>query len=348
MIGARTGADLRVCELFAFLHDSRRQDEWEDPDHGARAAEYAAWLRGKGYFELDDSAFALLQQACIGHSLGETRADATIQACWDSDRLDLGRVGIRPDPRYLCTAMAQHPGYLERAYRWSLGRSLTDSRPQEVHHVRVDDAGVVHLDDFAPAMAFNPQGRPPEARTSLSHPLRIDQLPVGNKGGAIGLTFAPGKWQPRAMTGAWARDLDADLQAIRDWGATDLISLIEPFEFTELRIASLPERTAGLGIAWHGLPITDQQAPDHRLLEPWSGLGPVLADKLHAGDRVVVHCKGGLGRAGTVATMLLIQTDPDLDLAEAMRRVRKVRPDAIETEAQERFLRQWFSRKTAP
>ena len=55
VVGARTGADLRVCELFAFLHDSRRQDDWEDPDHGVRAAIYAASLRERGYFEPGDA-----------------------------------------------------------------------------------------------------------------------------------------------------------------------------------------------------------------------------------------------------------------------------------------------------
>ena len=42
-------------------------------------------------------------------------------------------------------------------------------------------------------------------RTSLTHPLAIAELPVGERGGAIGVTFAPGKYQEVAMTGAWAR-----------------------------------------------------------------------------------------------------------------------------------------------
>ena len=29
--------DLRVVELFAFLHDSRRENEYDDPAHGRRA-----------------------------------------------------------------------------------------------------------------------------------------------------------------------------------------------------------------------------------------------------------------------------------------------------------------------
>jgi len=38
MIGRATGADLLVVELFAFLHDSRRLNEYKDPDHGSKTA----------------------------------------------------------------------------------------------------------------------------------------------------------------------------------------------------------------------------------------------------------------------------------------------------------------------
>ncbi len=38
-----------------------------------------------------------------------TAGDITVQTCWDADRLDLGRVGITPNPRWLCTACAKDP-----------------------------------------------------------------------------------------------------------------------------------------------------------------------------------------------------------------------------------------------
>lgn len=114
-IAIETGANLRVVELFAVLHDSQRQNENHDPDHGNRAAAYAAELRGK-WFELTDDEMKLLQEACRYHSDGFVEAHPTVQACWDSDRLDLGRVGVRPDPRYLCTSYAKRPEIIEAAY----------------------------------------------------------------------------------------------------------------------------------------------------------------------------------------------------------------------------------------
>lgn len=143
------------------------------------------------------------------------------------------------------------------------------------------------------------------------------------------------------MTGTWNRDLDLDLSTIRSWGATYLVSLIEPWEFDELRIVELPERAAALGIVWHGLPIVDGAAPDSVFLKEWLVLGPELCQELLDGRRVVVHCKGGLGRAGTVACMLLLGTGMATTGMQAMDLVRQVRSGAIETREQENFICAW-------
>lgn len=185
----------------------------------------------------------------------------------------------------------------------------------------------------------------PTARTSQTHPLRIATIRIGASGGAIGITFAPGKHQTQAMTGTWARDLDIDLHMIKQWGASDLITLLEPHELDELGIPGLPEKAAQLGLAWHGFPISDGQAPDDRFLRPWLTAGPLLANKILHGYRVLVHCKGGLGRAGTVACLLLLATGAAADADAAMQQVRDVRPGAIETAAQESFLRREFERR---
>ena len=118
-IATETGANLRVLELFAVLHDSQRQNENHDPEHGHRAAAYAVKLK-ETWFELADDEMELLVEACRYHSDGIVNAHSTIQACWDSDRLDLGRVGVRPDPRCLCTRFAKSPEVIEAAYRRSI------------------------------------------------------------------------------------------------------------------------------------------------------------------------------------------------------------------------------------
>jgi uncharacterized protein len=116
-LAALTGATPLVVELFALFHDSRRENDGHDPHHGARAAEFARTLAGS---MLAPSDLELLATACRDHSKGFTEGDVTVTTCWDSDRLDLGRVGTKPRPHRLCTAAARDPAMIEWAYARSL------------------------------------------------------------------------------------------------------------------------------------------------------------------------------------------------------------------------------------
>ena len=119
-----TGAKIEVVQLFAVFHDSRRVSEGVDDDHGERGAELAAELRGD-LFDLPDADFALLYEACVAHSDRLIEGDVTIQTCWDSDRLDLGRVGMIPAPKLLCTPAAKAPEML----KWADGRAAFEVVP---------------------------------------------------------------------------------------------------------------------------------------------------------------------------------------------------------------------------
>lgn len=101
-LAADSKADITVVRLFAVLHDSQRHNETTDPEHGQRAANWAATLRNE-HFKLDDARFAVLTEALIWHDKGKTSTEPTIGTCWDADRLDLGRVGIIPNSKFMST-----------------------------------------------------------------------------------------------------------------------------------------------------------------------------------------------------------------------------------------------------
>jgi uncharacterized protein len=127
-LAERTGAQTAVVECFAYLHDAKRLNDGGDPRHGARGAALARRLcagapdrageRGD-LLGLSDAQLELLVYACTHHTDGLTEANVTIQTCWDADRLDLGRVGIRPRPERLCTPAAREPAILEWAWERS-------------------------------------------------------------------------------------------------------------------------------------------------------------------------------------------------------------------------------------
>ena len=105
-------ADIEVVRLFAVFHDSCRQNESHDPKHGARGAKLATDLRGK-MFDLDNARFEKLSYACVNHTFGMISDDPTIGTCWDSDRLDLWRVGVIPSPKMLNTDRAKTDEVIE-------------------------------------------------------------------------------------------------------------------------------------------------------------------------------------------------------------------------------------------
>jgi uncharacterized protein len=121
--------DPAVLAWFAFLHDSQRRNDGHDPLHGRRAADFAVRLREDGVItELDRSAFEHLCEAMRLHSDGHTVGDAAVQACWDADRLDLGRVGVRPHRSRLCTPHAQRDHVIRMAVRMSEGQARSPRR----------------------------------------------------------------------------------------------------------------------------------------------------------------------------------------------------------------------------
>lgn len=174
-------------------------------------------------------------------------------------------------------------------------------------------------------------------RTSQTHPLQIAVVDALSGHGRIGVTICPGKKQPGALTGAWDRDLGLDVEAIADWGAVAVLTLVEPHELTALKVEGLGAEVEARHMDWLHAPIRDVSTPDARFEMVWAKIGEGLRDRLRAGFSILVHCKGGLGRAGMITARLLVELGVPAE--EAIRRVRAARPGAIETTAQEAFVR---------
>lgn len=103
LIAQHSGANITVVQLFSWLHDSKREDDGKDPDHGPRAANWIPELQGN-YFHLDELNLEKLIMACKEHTLGKISDDPTIGTCWDADRLDLTRISSFPKENLMSTA----------------------------------------------------------------------------------------------------------------------------------------------------------------------------------------------------------------------------------------------------
>jgi hypothetical protein len=175
------------------------------------------------------------------------------------------------------------------------------------------------------------------ARTSHTHPLQIAEVRATPTHGRIGITLCPGKHDRFAHTGAWERDLGIDLDTIAAWGAKLVLTLVEPAELKELKVPQLGHEIHSRGIDWRHLPIADFSVPTKKFEEEWVSQGREIRELLRNGGDVLVHCKGGLGRAGMIAARLLAELG--MDPEDAIHAVRHARRGAIETPSQLALVR---------
>lgn len=163
--------------------------------------------------------------------------------------------------------------------------------------------------------------------------MRIAEISFGEGKGRLGLTICPGKKDP---VRGWNRDLIEDLSVVQRWGAKAIVTLIEDHEFALLAVPDLGKRVVAMGMDWHHLPIRDVDVPDGRFEGAWPVSGLAIQNCIDAGESVLIHCRGGIGRTGLVAARLLIERGGRP--RDAINRVRAVRPGAIETLAQEAYV----------
>lgn len=99
LAAATAGADERVVAVFAAFHDSQRANDGRDPEHGVRAAALVRRLR----LDLNRAQQETLRAALVDHDRGLVSDDPTVGVCWDADRLDLVRLGLKINPALLST-----------------------------------------------------------------------------------------------------------------------------------------------------------------------------------------------------------------------------------------------------
>jgi ADP-ribosyl-[dinitrogen reductase] hydrolase len=171
-----------------------------------------------------------------------------------------------------------------------------------------------------------------EART-MTDTLKIGTIPSGHSGGSWGITMAPGKKGPSTFGGHHNRDMDEDLDTVANWGANAVLTLMETDELTTFKMSGIEEGVRSRFMEWHHLPIKDLNVPGAGFEKAWPEVSGKLRSLVARGGKVLVHCRGGLGRAGMVVSRLLVEDGAAPgDSIDAVRAVRG--PIAVETRQQ--------------
>jgi protein-tyrosine phosphatase len=154
--------------------------------------------------------------------------------------------------------------------------------------------------------------------------------------------FGFGEVADGLLTGAYPVDAE-DVAALRAAGVTRVFNLCQDAEYEPPERETVQAALGHAGIREQRMEIVDfgDLLPGH--LE--RATDTVLA-WLGDGERVYVHCRAGWQRSAAVAAGVLARRD-DVDVDEALRRIRARRPEAEPLRHQVAGLRRWWRDRTA-
>jgi len=163
----------------------------------------------------------------------------------------------------------------------------------------------------------------------MSHP--YDKLPLTG-GGTLIFTPCPGT---KDTTVAEA------VATLKDAGAQALITLMPEDELARFAAESLPDQCTTQGIQWFHLPVEDDHAPDERFATAFATQKQTLLSLLEEQGTVAIHCRGGSGRTGFMAAILLLEAG--MDREKVVRQVQSLRPHALKMPVHLDYLDQNYS-----
>tara|TARA_B100001939_G_scaffold264090_1_gene231308 strand:+ start:284 stop:868 length:585 start_codon:yes stop_codon:yes gene_type:complete len=118
-----------------------------------------------------------------------------------------------------------------------------------------------------------------------------------------------------------------------------IVSLLETSELKLLGCDNLTKEIKLNNFVWFHFPITDFDIPTKNSLSELNLLLSELEKFLKKEKNIIIHCKAGLGRTGTIASLLL--TKLGLSTKNAVHYIRKYRPGSIDTNEQKNFVLNW-------
>ncbi len=148
-----------------------------------------------------------------------------------------------------------------------------------------------------------------------SHP--FDILPL-DQGGSLIFTPCPG---------TKGVELQTSIAQLKRAGAKAVITLMTNDEMASLGVDTLPAICKQHGLQWFHLPIEDDEAPTAEYQQKWETQKQQIYNILDQNGTLVIHCRGGSGRTGLMAAIILMERGTDFDRAVSM--VKGLRPKAL-------------------
>ncbi len=104
----------------------------------------------------------------------------------------------------------------------------------------------------------------------------------------------------RPRGGDWLAD---EMSGLSLAGVRVLVSLLSDAEMNELELSNETETAQAAGLVFYRLPTPDRHVPDR---SAGLALAGMLRSHLADGASIAIHCRNGIGRASTLAAIVLV------------------------------------------
>jgi protein-tyrosine phosphatase len=175
--------------------------------------------------------------------------------------------------------------------------------------------------------------------------IKISTIFTLDSGGSLILSQCPGKNMSKGRDGkVHSRDIRTDLLNFKDQGISMIICLLNDYELRSIgvQVDLYKNSCKQLDLLMIQFPVIEMAAPSSVESVELAVLSPVT-QALTDGRKVLVHCRGGIGRAGTIACCLLLKLHLCPSPKQAISLVRSKRdPRCVESRKQEDFIKNYF------
>lgn len=131
-------------------------------------------------------------------------------------------------------------------------------------------------------------------------------------------------------------DLATSVGQLHHDGADALITLMPDEELARYNAATLPDEVRKMGMAWFQFPVEDDAAPGEMFEQTWQARKAEVLSLVRQGHGVAIHCRGGSGRTGFMAAVILRELG--LGSEETTRLVKSMRPNSLKLAEQTDYL----------
>ena len=164
-----------------------------------------------------------------------------------------------------------------------------------------------------------------------SHP--FDKLPLDD-GGTLIFTPCPG---------TKGVSLNDSLGQLARGGAEAVITLMPEDEMVRNEVSELPQACSEVGLKWFHFPIEDDTSPGREFEQAWRIGRERVFGILDQKGAVAIHCKGGSGRTGLMAAIIMLERN--IPYEEVVARVKALRPRSLKLTVHVGYLEQSYDER---